>query len=124
MCKHRVDLQRSIEVGYSESIGDLRDYARILLTRSARAIKVVVLVKYGYRADPLQLPADYFEVWKMGAEGTPRRSFVISRGTRTRMSTNALARRCGRAVYGPRHGRAFRRPRTGGFDEATLTSMV
>ncbi|KAF8538563.1 hypothetical protein BDD12DRAFT_841822 [Trichophaea hybrida] len=65
----------AIEIGYSESIDDLRDDARLLLNRSAGAIKVVVLVKYGYRADPQHLPADsYIEVWKMGAGGTPRRS--------------------------------------------------
>ena len=83
----------AVGVGDFESIGDLRYAARPPFTRSAGAIKVVVLVKYEHRADPLQLPADSFVgVWKIGARGTPRRSVrrasVISR---ILVSTNALA---------------------------------
>ena len=59
-----------IEVGFSQTIESLCENAKSFLEDFQGEIKVVVLVKFDYRADPFELPAaSWVESWRRNVVG-------------------------------------------------------
>lgn len=59
-----------IEVSFSQTIESLRENAKTFLEDFQGEIKVVVLVKFDYRADLFELPAlSWVESWRRNAVG-------------------------------------------------------
>ena len=65
----------AVGVGFAEGLEGLREDAKRLLLHTNGGIEVVVLVKYTYSSDPLNLPTEsWVEVWKVNVRGVPYRS--------------------------------------------------
>ena len=67
----------AVEVGFTESLEDLQEDAKRLLLHTNGGTTVVVLVKYTYSSNPLNLPADsWVEVWRLNVHGRPHKSVM------------------------------------------------
>jgi len=70
----------AIQVGFAQTIESLREEAESFLKDSRGEIKIVLLVKFEYRADAFDLPAaSWIEAWRRNdAGGVYKASSVVN----------------------------------------------